>query len=83
MRAGAAQEEAADRGLVARPIEHRAHGEKLVEGEFAVKNVAAGEAVGGFEISRSDDLHGFDDSAKLGRVVAKVLKTVSPRIAAR
>ena len=45
MRAGAAEEEAADRSLVARPVEHGAHGEELVERELAVEDVPAGETV--------------------------------------
>ena len=68
MRAGAAEEEPADRGFVARPVENGAHGEELVECEFAVEDVAAGEAVDGFEIARRDDLHRFDDLAEVGRM---------------
>src|SRR5882762_511999 len=60
MRAGAAEEKAADGRFVARPIKNRAHGEELIEREFAVKNMAAGEAVGSFQIKRRDNLHGFD-----------------------
>src|SRR6266853_2570526 len=56
MRAGAAKKKAADGRFVTRPIQNRAHGEELIESEFAVKNVAAGEAVGSFEIKRRDDL---------------------------
>jgi hypothetical protein len=38
----AAEVEASYRGRVARPAENGAHGENLVEGEFAVEGVAAG-----------------------------------------
>src|SRR5713226_10368996 len=58
MRAGAAEIEAADGSAVARPVEQRAEGEELVEGQFAVKDVASGEAVSFFEVMRSDDLSG-------------------------
>src|SRR5256885_4821479 len=39
-----------------RSIENGTHGEKLIECELAVKNVAAGEAVEAFEILGGDDL---------------------------
>src|SRR5258708_40207628 len=68
MRAGAAEKKAANGRLVARPIENGAHGEELIEREFAVKNVAAGEPVGSFEILRSDDLHGIDEIGQVRRV---------------
>src|SRR5713101_8945030 len=68
MRAGAAEKKAANGSLVARPIENGAHGEELIEREFAVKNVPAGEAVGGFEIFRRDDLHGFDEIRQVRHV---------------
>ena len=55
-------------GFVARPVEDRAHGEELVERQFAVENVAAGEAVGGLEILRRDDLHGLDEIREIRRV---------------
>ena len=48
MRGGAAEEEVADGSFVAGPVEDGAHGEELVEGQFAVEDVASGEAVGGF-----------------------------------
>ena len=83
MRAGAAQKQSANGGFVARPIEHRAHGEELVESKFAVENVAAGEAVSGFEIERRDDLRGFDEVAKFpGEYSEIVLMTASPKFAA-
>src|SRR6266404_7970686 len=68
MRAGAAEKEAADGRFVARPIENGAHGEELIESEFAVENVAAGEAVAGFEILGRDDLNSFDQAGKIWRV---------------
>jgi len=63
--AGAAKKESADGRFVARPIENRAHGEELVESEFAVENVAAGESVRDFEILGSDDLHAFHEAGKV------------------
>ncbi len=68
MRAGAAEEESANRSLVARPIEDGPHGEELIEREFAVEDVAAGEAVDGFKIARRDDLHRFDNLIEVGRI---------------
>src|SRR2546429_4492871 len=87
MRAGAAKKKAADRRFVARPIENGTHGEKLIECELAVKNVAAGEAVGGFEILGGDDLDAFNQAGKIGRVrgeslddgVAEFLAAGGPR----
>src|SRR5580704_1070445 len=69
MRSGAAEIKATDGGFVASPIENGAHGEKLVECEFAVKNVASGEAVNGLEIERSDDLRLFDEAGQIGGVL--------------
>src|SRR6266851_7562785 len=71
MSRGAAEEEVADRRFVAGPVEDGAHGEELVEGEFAVKDVAAGEAVGGFEVLRRDDLDAFDEAWKIRGVRGK------------
>ena len=68
MRAGAAKKKAADGRFVTRPIQNGTHGKKLIESEFAVKNVAAGEAVGSFEIKRRDDLHVFDETGQIRRV---------------
>ena len=53
MRAVAAEVEAFHGRGVARPAEERAHGENLVEGQFAVERVAAGEAVGGLRDLRA------------------------------
>ena len=68
MRAGAAKKKAADGRFVTRPIQNGAHGEELIESELAVKNVAAGEAVGSFEILGGDDLDAFNQAGKIGRV---------------
>src|SRR5216684_706189 len=54
VRAGTTQVEPANRRAVARPIEHRAHGEQLIERKFGVIDVAAGKAVGLFQIFRRD-----------------------------
>src|SRR5580692_6276125 len=69
MRSAAAEIKATDGRFVASPIENGAHGEKLVECEFAVKNVASGEAVNGLEIERSDDLHLFDEAGQIASVL--------------
>ena len=66
--AGAAEEQSADGRLIAGEAEKRAHGEELVEGEFAVGDVAAGKAVFGFEIERSDDAAGENFGGQIGRV---------------
>jgi hypothetical protein len=73
MRAGAAEKQAADGRFVAGPIEDRPHGEKLIERQLAVEDVAAGEAVGCFEILGRDDLDAFDEGGKMGRVSGKSL----------
>src|SRR5579863_2617 len=68
VRAGAAEVEPADRSFVASPIEDWAHREKLVQREFAVEDVSAGESVDRLEIARSDDLHRFDDLVEVRRI---------------
>src|ERR1700744_5310248 len=70
MRAGAAEEQSANRSLIAGPIEHGTHGKKLIEREFAVEDVAAGEAVDRLEVARRNDLHRFDDLIEVGRMNA-------------
>ena len=61
---------------VARPVEQRTHGEELVERQFAVEDVAAGEAVGVFQILRGDDLVAQD---QLRQVRARIARASSPR----
>src|SRR6266404_7339585 len=73
MGAGAAEEKATNRSFIARPIENRAHGEELIERELAVENVAAGEAVGSFQIKRRDDLHVFDEIGQVRRISGESL----------
>src|SRR5579872_947215 len=68
MSAGSAEEKSANRSFVASPVENGAHGEELIERELAVEDVAAGEAVDGFEIARRDDLHRFDDLVEVRRM---------------
>src|SRR5580692_9389858 len=65
MSAGTGKKEATDGRFVAGPIENRAHGEKLIEGQFAVEHVAAGETVNRFEVMRSDHLHVFDEAGQI------------------
>src|ERR1700722_20415912 len=52
------------------PAEERAHGENLVEGQFAVEGVAAGQAVGGFEVDGRERLDCQDFWDEVGRVLA-------------
>jgi len=84
MRAGAAKKKSADGRFVTRPIQNGTHGEKLIECELAVKNVASGKAVGSFEIKRRDDLHGFDEIGQIRRVSGQGLDNgVAQLVAAR
>src|SRR5258708_37532562 len=71
MRAGAAEKKAANGRAVARPFEQRAHGEKLVEREFTVENVAAGEAVGLLEVERRGGLRGEHKLREIRRIVGE------------
>ena len=86
MGARSAEKQILDWGAVTRPIEHRAHGEQLIERKFAVKDVAAAKSIGFIEVKRRDDLamqdfvwqirgvlsHGVDDS------LAKSLPSFAP-----
>src|SRR5437764_13471051 len=60
MRARTAKVKSRDGCAVACPAEKRAHGEHLVEPEFAVKDVAAGQSVGLLEVERRDRLPRLD-----------------------
>src|SRR5580692_7977967 len=71
MRPRAAEIKTADGSFIARPIESGPHGEKLIQGEFAVENVATGETVNGFEVLRSDDLHVLNEAGKIGGVLGE------------
>src|SRR5208282_4482509 len=51
-----AQIQVLNRRAITGPVEQGTHGEKLVEREFTMENVAARESVGVFEILRRDDL---------------------------
>ena len=73
MGAGAAEEKAADGRVVAGPADERAHSEKLVEGEFAMGDVAAGQTVGLLEIQRSDDEARENFRRQIGRVLRERL----------
>src|SRR5207244_12871427 len=65
MGAGTAEKKATDGCLVARPIENRAHGEKLIECELAVENVAAGKTVRAFELLGAYDVAACDPAGKI------------------
>src|SRR3954464_9331945 len=56
MRARSAKIQIFDRSAVSCPVEHRTHGEYLIQREFAMKYLTARQAVGLFEIQRGDDL---------------------------
>ena len=56
MRSTAAQIQALDRRLIARPVEQRPHGEELIEREFTVEDMSSREPVGFFQILGRDDL---------------------------
>jgi len=82
MRAGAAEEEAANGCAIAGPTDERAHGEKLIEGEFAVGDVAARQTVGLLEIQRRDDAAGEDSGGQVGGVLRESFDdNVSERVA--
>src|SRR5258708_7520560 len=68
MRARPAEEKAADGSLVAGPIENWTHSEELIESKLAMENVAAGEAVRGFEVLGRDDLDTFDKAGEIRSV---------------
>lgn len=68
MRSTAAEEKSANGRAIASAAQQRTHGEKLVEGEFAVSDVAAGEAVFLFEVEGSDDAAGEDFRREIRRV---------------
>ena len=52
----AAHVEAGQRAAIVAVAEHRARGEQLIERQRAVKDVAADQAEGAFEIERAQDL---------------------------
>src|ERR1700691_2281631 len=54
---------------ISRPIQQWTHGEKLVECQFSMKNVAAGQSVRVFQILRGDDLVRQNEFRKLGSVL--------------
>ncbi len=68
MRARAAQIQMPNRRGVARPPEQRPRDEELIERQLAVKDVAAGQSVGPFEIERRDHLAREDGGPEAGRV---------------
>src|SRR3954467_3036433 len=68
MGAGPAKIEAVDRRRVIGPAEGRAHGEELIERQFAMINVAAAEAVDLLEVERRDDLPLLDEPGNPWRV---------------
>ena len=58
MRSRSTQEQVPDRRFVSRPSEQRSGDEQLIERKLTVKDVAAGQSVGAFEVERRDHLPG-------------------------
>src|ERR1700691_4630612 len=69
MRSVAAQIKVLNGCSIARPVEQRTHGEELIERELTVEDMAAGKAVGFFEILGGDDLVAQDDLREIRRVL--------------
>src|SRR6267143_7060465 len=68
VRAVAAEVEALHWHTVTRPAKQRTHGKNLVECEFAVEWVPAGETICFFEVFRREDLPGQNFPGQVGRV---------------
>src|SRR5260370_4626246 len=80
MRARAAEIEAADGRFVASPVQDWAHGEELIEREFAVEHVASCKAINGLEIQGSNDLHVFDEAWEIGSVFRESFEDGDPEV---
>src|SRR5664279_2811306 len=68
MRAIASEEQAGHRRVIARVVEHWAHGEDLVEGDFTVEDVAPGKPIPRFQVHRSNHMSGFHNIREVWRV---------------
>ena len=68
MRAGAAEEEVANRRRIARPAEQRAAGQELIERDLAVKYLSTRQPVGRLQIHRGDHLPRHHRLLEAGRV---------------
>src|SRR5271156_2250294 len=73
MRTRAAQIQSAHRRQIARPVEHRPHGEQLIERQLPVINVSSREAVGGLKILWRDHLDGFHKIRQIRCIRAECL----------
>ena len=69
MRARAAQVQTANRRSVLAETEKRPHGEELIEGKLAVKNLPAGQSPLALEVEGRQHLPGDDERAEAGRVL--------------
>src|SRR5271168_2889626 len=69
MRARAAKIKSGDGRAVLRPPGNRTHEKKLLERKIAVKNISFGEAVGAFQIERSEHLPRDDGLWEVRRVL--------------
>ena len=69
MRARAAKIKSGDGRAILRPSGDWAHEKKLLERKIAVKNISFGEAVGSFQIERSEYLPRDDGLRHVGRVL--------------
>src|ERR1700683_2435819 len=67
MRRGAAHIKIANRSAIASPAGNGAEEEKLLEREFALKNISFGEAGGAFDIERRNDLATDNNFFEIGR----------------
>src|SRR5580704_2216129 len=71
MRPRAAQVQILNRRSISSPVKQRAHGEKLIERQFTVKDVTARETVSVLKILRRDDLVRENQLRKLRRVLCQ------------
>src|SRR5689334_16179805 len=63
VRAGAAQEQAVNRGPVVRPAQRRSHREQLIERQLSMMNVPPGQPIHVFQVCWGEHLPVFDQSA--------------------
>src|SRR6266542_1508046 len=85
MRSRATKIESLDWSSILRPSEDRTEGEKLIEGLFAVMNMATAQSVSLFQIERRDHLPSHNQLLQVWRVIAKCIdygigKLFTPRI---
>src|SRR3954466_15484987 len=69
MRARSAKIQIFDRSAISCPVEHRTHGEYLIQCEFAMKYLTPSQTVDLFEVQRGDDLTMKNLSREIRRVL--------------